>query len=207
MSHFGAAKRRGIGGSTSSASAAFDVPKRSSSGTCRARRVLIGGGDTAFAVPVDTSASPIMQSVAATGETSLRKRTASDGALSPSLFSWVGGGLNGVASFLIRSGQRASVRQRAYHHFESEQRGMATAFGVGHPRIHARSQLLATSTSQPAAPRDPVDHDPNVVGTVSARSFRGLICCSAPPSTRVRIISWALSETPPSATIRSFSVC
>jgi hypothetical protein len=140
----------------------------------RASNTQIGGGDTAFMVPVDTSASPIMQSVPATGETSLRAWTALGIApFPPSVFYQSGQrrARNDVASFLIFDPNRgrasvSGLTTSLTNPGNSNQR-IGTAFGVGHAHefTHAFSQLrdeyIETSNNAPTQWSD----TSNVVGT------------------------------------------
>jgi hypothetical protein len=140
----------------------------------RPSNTQIGGGDTAFAVPVDTSASPIMQSVPATGETSLRAWTALGAApFPPSIFyqGSQGRARNDVASFLIYDPNRgrASVSglSTGLTNPGNNAQRIAAAFGVGHAHefTHAFSQLrdeyIETSNNPPTRWTE----TSNVVGT------------------------------------------
>lgn len=135
----------------------------------------IGGGDTAFMVPVDTTVSfPAMQSVPATGETSSRAWAAlATSPYPPAVFYQGGGGRarNDVASFLIfdPARGRASVSGLTTVLTDpgnSVQR-IATAFGVGHAHefTHAFSQLrdeyIETTNTAPTR----WTNTSNVVGT------------------------------------------
>jgi hypothetical protein len=140
----------------------------------RASNTQIGGGDTAFMVPVDTSTSPIMQSVPATGETSVRAWTALGAApFPPSIFYQGGQGRarNEVASFLIfdpgRGRASVSGLTTVLTNPSNSAQRIATAFGVGHAHefTHAFSQLrdeyIETTNTAPTR----WTNTSNVVGT------------------------------------------
>jgi hypothetical protein len=116
----------------------------------RSSNTHIGGGDTAFAVPVDVTSSPIMQNVPATGDTATRAWQALSAAPFPPKIFYSGGSgrtRNHVASFLIFDPMRgrasvSGLTTTLTNPASSSQR-IGAAFGVGHAHefTHAFSQL------------------------------------------------------------------
>jgi hypothetical protein len=128
----------------------------------RASNTELGGGDTAFAVPVDLTAAPIMQNVPATGETSTRAWQALSNAPYPPVLFYSGGtgrALNHVASFLILDPARgragvSGLTTTLSNPGNTAQR-IGASFGVGHAHefTHAfsllRDEYIETTNTAP----------------------------------------------------------